>query len=82
MGYASLQACVAISAQRPAARNDVPSTRTWSGGKIHRRVYQAGGPAVCSRRVVDCAFPMCATCSLKERMRVSLRTHWETVAIS
>ncbi len=59
MGYRNLQHCVNdLAATGRLLHIDAEVDANLEAAEIHRRVYQAGGPAVLFTRVKDCAFPM------------------------
>jgi 4-hydroxy-3-polyprenylbenzoate decarboxylase len=59
MGYSSLRQCVAdLERTGQLARIDTEVDPYLEAAEIHRRVYQAGGPAVLYARVKGCRFPM------------------------
>jgi 4-hydroxy-3-polyprenylbenzoate decarboxylase len=59
MGYRDLKSCIAdLERTRQLARIDQEIDPYLEAAAIHRRVYQAGGPAVYYARVKGCAFPM------------------------
>jgi 4-hydroxy-3-polyprenylbenzoate decarboxylase len=59
MGYRSLRSCIAdLERTRQLVRIDQEIDPYLEAAAIHRRVYQAGGPAVYYARVKGCAFPM------------------------
>src|SRR5713226_5752205 len=59
MGYASLRACVAdLERAGQLVRIEREIDPYLEAAEVHRRVYQAGGPAVLFERVKGCRFPM------------------------
>src|SRR5205814_2585631 len=59
MGYHSLRACVAdLERTGQLVRIEQEIDPHLEAAAIHRRVYQAGGPALYFARVKGCAFPM------------------------
>jgi 4-hydroxy-3-polyprenylbenzoate decarboxylase len=59
MGYRSLRHCLAdLERTRQLVRIDREIDPYLEAAEIHRRVNQAGGPAVYYARVKDCRFPM------------------------
>jgi 4-hydroxy-3-polyprenylbenzoate decarboxylase len=59
MGYVSLRACVAdLERAGQMVRIEREVDPYLEAADIHRRVYQAGGPAVIFERVKGCGFPM------------------------
>src|SRR5690242_13388596 len=59
MGYRSLRQCVAdLERAGQLVRLDVEVDPYLEAAAIHRRVYQAGGPALLFARVRGCRFPM------------------------
>ena len=59
MGYRDLQACVKELEQHGhLVRISHPVDARLEAAEIHRRVYEAGGPALLFENVVDCQFPM------------------------
>ncbi len=59
MGYASLGQCVAdLERTGQLVRIDAEIDPRLEAAEIHRRVYQAGGPALIFSRVKGCRFPM------------------------
>jgi 4-hydroxy-3-polyprenylbenzoate decarboxylase len=59
MGYASLRACVAdLERTGRLVRIDAELDSRLEVAAVHRRVNQAGGPALLCTRVRDCAFPL------------------------
>jgi 4-hydroxy-3-polyprenylbenzoate decarboxylase len=59
MGYRTLRACLAdLEATGQLVRIDAEVDPHLEAAEIHRRVFQAGGPAVYYARVRGCAFPM------------------------
>src|SRR5216683_2697336 len=59
MGYASLRACVAdLERAGQLVRIGQEIDPYLEAAEIHRRVYQAGGPALLFERVKGCTFPM------------------------
>src|SRR5438876_8309840 len=59
MGYSSLRACVNdLDRTGQLVRIEQEVDPYLEAAEIHRRVYQAGGPAIYYRRVKGCRFPM------------------------
>jgi 4-hydroxy-3-polyprenylbenzoate decarboxylase len=59
MGYTSLRACLTeLERTRQLVRIEQEIDPYLEAAEVHRRVYQAGGPAVFYARVKDCRFPM------------------------
>ena len=59
MGYVNLQACLAdLERTRQLVRLEQEVDPYLEAAAIHRRVFQAGGPAVYYARVKGCRFPM------------------------
>src|ERR1700730_316504 len=59
MGYANLRACVAdLERAGQLVRIEREIDPYLEAAEVHRRVYQAGGPAVLFERVKGCRFPM------------------------
>src|SRR5262245_8988765 len=59
MGYSSLRACVNdLDRTGQLVRIEQEVDPYLEAAEIHRRVYQAGGPAIYYARVKGCAFPM------------------------
>jgi 4-hydroxy-3-polyprenylbenzoate decarboxylase len=59
MGYTSLRACLAdLERSQQLVRIEEEIDPYLEAAEIHRRVYQAGGPAVYYARVKGCRFPM------------------------
>src|SRR5438105_2579772 len=59
MGYANLRACFAdLERSQQLVRIEREVDPYLEAAEIHRRVYQAGGPAVYYARVKGCRFPM------------------------
>lgn len=59
MGYRSLAQCVAdLERSGHLVRLDDPVDAHLEAAEIHRRVYQAGGPAILFSQVRDCRYPM------------------------
>jgi 4-hydroxy-3-polyprenylbenzoate decarboxylase len=59
MGYRNLRECVDdLAATRQLVRIDVEVDANLEAAEIHRRVNQAGGPALLFTRVKNCEFPM------------------------
>jgi 4-hydroxy-3-polyprenylbenzoate decarboxylase len=59
MGYSSLRQCVAdLERTGQLVRIEQEIDPYLEAAAIHRRVYQAGGPAVLYARVKDCRFPL------------------------
>ena len=58
MGYASLRECVDdLERRRELVRIDAEIDPYLEAAEIQRRVYVAGGPALCFARLKGCAFP-------------------------
>ncbi len=81
MGYASLQACVAdLERTRQLVRIDDEIDPYLEAAEIHRRVYQAAGPALLFTRVKGCKFPMVSNLfGTLERTRFLFRDMLDTV---
>jgi 4-hydroxy-3-polyprenylbenzoate decarboxylase len=61
MGYRSLQECLAdLERTRQLVRIEQEIDPYLEAAEVHRRVYQAGGPALLFTRVKGCRFPMCS----------------------
>src|SRR5262249_40612970 len=59
MGYRSLRHCLAdLERTRQLVRIEQEIDPNLEAAEVHRRVYQAGGPAVYFARVKGCRFPM------------------------
>src|SRR5271166_2651903 len=59
MGYTNLRECVAdLQRAGQLVRLEQEVDPYLEAPEIHRRVYQAGGPAIYYGRVKGCAFPM------------------------
>src|SRR6516162_6654118 len=59
MGYASLRACVAdLDRVGQLVRIESEIDPYLEAAAVHRRVHQAGGPAILFERVKGCRFPM------------------------
>ena len=59
MGYPSLRACIAdLERTRQLVRIEQEIDANLEAAEIHRRVNQAGGPALYYARVKGCRFPM------------------------
>ena len=59
MAYRNLQECVDdLAATKQLVRVDAEIDANLEAAEIHRRVNQAGGPAVLFTQVKNCAFPM------------------------
>ncbi|QDU58214.1 UbiD family decarboxylase [Aeoliella mucimassa] len=59
MAYASLKKCVDdLERNKHLVRIDVPIDPHLEAAAIHRRVFEAGGPAILFTNVVGCKFPM------------------------
>ncbi len=59
MGYRTLRSCIDdLDASRQLVRIEQPVDAQLEAAAIHRRVYQAAGPALYFARVKDCRFPM------------------------
>jgi 4-hydroxy-3-polyprenylbenzoate decarboxylase len=81
MPYSSLHACLAdLERTGQLRRIDVPVDPNLEAAEIHRRVFQAGGPALLFTNVVGCKFPMaCNLFGTRDRMRFIFRATLETV---
>src|SRR6266478_2264071 len=81
MGYRTLKACVDdLLATRQMVRIDAEVDPYLEAAEIHRRVYQAGGPAVLYQRVKGCRFPMVSNLfGTLERMRFLFRDRLNAV---
>ncbi len=59
MGYRNLQSCLdRLAATGQLLRIQQPIDPHLEAAEIHRRVYQAGGPAIYFANVIGCRFPM------------------------
>ncbi|MEZ6125501.1 MAG: UbiD family decarboxylase [Planctomycetaceae bacterium] len=59
MGYRNLQSCVRdLERHGQLLRISEPVDAVLEAAEIHRRVYQAGGPAILFENVIGCRFPM------------------------
>ncbi|MEX0937006.1 MAG: UbiD family decarboxylase [Pirellulales bacterium] len=59
MGYRTLRECVdALAATGQIVCIEEPVDARLEAAEIHRRVYQAGGPAIYFANIVGCRFPM------------------------
>jgi 4-hydroxy-3-polyprenylbenzoate decarboxylase len=59
MGYRTLRSAIDdLESSRQLVRIEQPIDARLEAAAIHRRVYQAGGPALYFARVKDCRFPM------------------------
>ena len=59
MGYRTLRDCVDdLAATGQLLRIEEPVSADLEMAEIHRRVFQAGGPAIYFARVEGCRFPM------------------------
>jgi 4-hydroxy-3-polyprenylbenzoate decarboxylase len=81
MGYRNLQACVAdLERHRQLVRIDTEIDPYLEMAEIHRRVFQAKGPALLFTRVKGCAFPMVSNLfGTLERTRFLFRDTLEAV---
>jgi 4-hydroxy-3-polyprenylbenzoate decarboxylase len=81
MGYPSLRACIAdLERTRQIVRIEREIDPYLEAAEIHRRVYQAGGPAVYYARVKGCRFPMVSNIfGTMERARFIFRDTLESV---
>ncbi len=81
MGTRSLRACVEdLERTGRLRRIDVPIDARLEAAEIHRRVFQAGGPALLFTRVTGCAFPMVSNLfGTRERVRYLFRDSLEGV---
>ncbi|HZZ29707.1 MAG TPA: UbiD family decarboxylase [Pirellulales bacterium] len=81
MGYRNLRECVdELAATRQLVRVDDEVDANLEAAEIHRRVNQAGGPAVLFTRVKGCAFPMvCNLFGTLERARYIFRDSLDNV---
>ncbi len=75
MAYRNLKECVDdLAAAKQLVRVDVEIDANLEAAEIHRRVNQAGGPAVLFTKVKNCAFPMvCNLFGTIERARYIFR---------
>src|SRR5262245_33933755 len=75
MGYANLRECLAdLQRHGQLARIDAEVDPHLEMAEVHRRVYQAGGPALLFTRVKGCAFPMASNLfGTLERTRLLFR---------
>jgi 4-hydroxy-3-polyprenylbenzoate decarboxylase len=83
MGYPSLQACVLdLERHGHLIRIEQEVDAYLEAAAIHRRVYQAGGPALLFTRVKGCQFPMVSNLfGTMERVRFMFRATLETVQL-
>jgi 4-hydroxy-3-polyprenylbenzoate decarboxylase len=81
MGYRTLRACLAdLEATKQLVRIDAEVDPNLEAAEIHRRVFQAGGPAVYYARIRGCSFPMVSNLfGTMERMRYIFRDTLEAV---
>ncbi|HEY0710653.1 MAG TPA: UbiD family decarboxylase [Polyangia bacterium] len=81
MPYSSLRACVDDLAEHGhLVRIEEEIDANLEAAEIHRRVFQAGGPAIYFARVKDCAFPMVSNLfGTLDRARFMFRDTIETV---
>jgi 4-hydroxy-3-polyprenylbenzoate decarboxylase len=81
MGYKSLRECVDdLAVTKQLVRIDAEIDANLEAAEIHRRVYQAGGPAVLFAKVKNCAFPMVSNLfGTIERARYIFRDSLESV---
>jgi 4-hydroxy-3-polyprenylbenzoate decarboxylase len=81
MGHPSLRACVAdLERSGQLVRIDAEIDPHLEAAYIHRRVYQAGGPAILFTRVKGCRFPMVSNLfGTIERTRFLFRDALEAV---
>ncbi|HEY2759417.1 MAG TPA: UbiD family decarboxylase, partial [Pirellulales bacterium] len=81
MAYRNLRHCIDdLAATQQLVRIDEVIDANLEAAEIHRRVNQAGGPAVLFTRVKDCAFPMvCNLFGTIERARYIFRDSLDKV---
>jgi 4-hydroxy-3-polyprenylbenzoate decarboxylase len=81
MGYPSLRACIAdLERTRQLVRIEQEIDANLEAAEIHRRVNQAGGPAIYFARVKGCRFPMVSNLfGTLDRARFLFRDTLETV---
>jgi 4-hydroxy-3-polyprenylbenzoate decarboxylase len=81
MSYSSLRACVDDLAEHGhLVRIEEEIDANLEAAEIHRRVFQAGGPAIFFARVKGCAFPMVSNLfGTLDRARFMFRDTIETV---
>ena len=81
MGYPTLRACVDdLLSTRQMVRIDQEVDPHLEAAEIHRRVFQAGGPAVYYARVKGCRFPMASNLfGSMARMRYLFRDSLDAV---
>ena len=81
MGYANLRACIAdLDRTGQLVRIEQEIDPYLEAAAIHRRVYQAGGPALYFERVKGCRFPMVSNLfGTLERTRFLFRDTLNTV---
>lgn len=81
MGYLSLRECVEdLASTRQLVRIESEVDPRLEAAAIHRRVFQAGGPAVYYARVKGCRFPMVSNLfGTMERARFLFRDSLEAV---
>src|SRR5882724_3715432 len=81
MGYSNLRACVNdLDRTGQLVRIDQEIDPYLEAAEIHRRVYQAGGPAIYYTRAKGCAFPMVSNLfGTIERTRFLFRDTLEAV---
>jgi 4-hydroxy-3-polyprenylbenzoate decarboxylase len=81
MGYASLRACVAdLERTGQLVRIEPEIDPYLEAAAVHRRVHQAGGPAILFERVKGCRFPMVSNLfGTLERTRFLFRDTLNTV---
>ncbi|MCG8585759.1 MAG: UbiD family decarboxylase [Pirellulales bacterium] len=81
MGYRTLHDCINdLDANGHLVRIEEPIDARLEAAEIHRRVYQAGGPAIYFANVKDCRFPMVSNLfGTIERARFMFRDELESV---
>ncbi len=81
MGYRTLRACIdGLAAARQLVRIEAEIDPRLEAAAIHRRVYQAGGPALYFARVKGCRFPMASNLfGTAERARYIFRDTLDAV---
>ena len=81
MGYASLRACVDdLERHGQLRRIAAPVDAYLEAAAIHRRVFQAGGPALFFENVTGCRWPMVSNLfGTLERSRLMFRDTYESV---
>ena len=82
MGYRTLRDCLRdLEASGQLVRVDQPVDPLLEAAEIQRRVFRAGGPAVCYTKVKGCPFPMVSNLfGTMERVRYLFRDSLDAVA--